>query len=285
MQALKDALILLRFPFSFFLMPVFLFGTYLGSQPFNYNYWLAFFILHFLVYPASNGYNSHEDKDEDAIGGIKKPPPPNKLLFYVCMVFDLLSIILSLKISYLFTALVVLYIAFSRAYSSRKIRLKKRAILSYFIIAVFQGCFILILALDVSDPMIKYGEPEFMLSCLFAFFLMGGSYPITQIYQHESDAKDGIITLSARLGISKTLLFSEIHVGIAMVFLYFIIPLEHFVLFIALMTPVLVYMQWWKRACKKNPAAASFRNTMTMNLLATSLMNVCFGLLIYLKHA
>ncbi|MCR9065547.1 MAG: UbiA family prenyltransferase [Cytophagales bacterium] len=285
MKSLKDAIILLRFPFSFFLLPIFLFGTYLGSTPFSRDYFLAFFLLHFLVYPASNGYNSHEDKDEEAIGGIEKPPPPNRLLFFVCLFFDIIAGVLAFSISLTFGVLISLYILFSRAYSSRLIRLKKRAILSYFIIAFFQGVIILWLAYSVSGGELSFTNRPLILSSIFAFLLLGGSYPITQIYQHKSDAKDGIISLSARLGVSKTLLFSEIHVAAAIIALYLLLPLLHFGFFILFMLPVLVYMQWWKRACKKDHAAASFKNTMRMNILASICLNAAFLTLIILKHA
>ena len=69
---------LLRIPFSFFLSPLYFFAL---SQVPEINWFkaiLIFFILHFLIYPASNGYNSYMDRDSGPIGGIDRPPLPSK---------------------------------------------------------------------------------------------------------------------------------------------------------------------------------------------------------------
>ena len=76
----KSTLLHLRIPFSFFLLPVFLFAAAIVDVFDWGNFWMLFFILHFLVYPASNGYNSYFDKDEESIGGLKNPPKVSKEL-------------------------------------------------------------------------------------------------------------------------------------------------------------------------------------------------------------
>jgi 1,4-dihydroxy-2-naphthoate octaprenyltransferase len=59
---------LLRLPFSFFLMPVFLFALS-EQQPNNaMQAFLLFVVLHLLIYPSSNAYNSYMDQDEGSIG-------------------------------------------------------------------------------------------------------------------------------------------------------------------------------------------------------------------------
>lgn len=62
---------LLRIPFSFFLMPLFLFAYSLAETVVHYKALFSFLIIHFLVYPASNGYNSFVDRDEESIGGLE----------------------------------------------------------------------------------------------------------------------------------------------------------------------------------------------------------------------
>src|ERR1700749_4702013 len=52
----------LRLHFSYHLMPVFLFALS-QSNGINWNHTIiAFLILHLLIYPSSNGYNSYQDK-------------------------------------------------------------------------------------------------------------------------------------------------------------------------------------------------------------------------------
>ncbi|HMT35427.1 MAG TPA: hypothetical protein PKC41_06190, partial [Chitinophagaceae bacterium] len=74
---MKSILQHLRFPFSILLLPAFLFSYYFVDiptpQPFTFG--LLFFILHFFVYPASNAYNSTQDRDEGSVGLIKNPLP------------------------------------------------------------------------------------------------------------------------------------------------------------------------------------------------------------------
>ena len=77
----KSTVQLLRFHFSFFLMPVFFFALSNSPRIITSHAIFIFIILHLIVYPASNGYNSYMDKDEDSIGGIKNPLTPTRQLF------------------------------------------------------------------------------------------------------------------------------------------------------------------------------------------------------------
>jgi 1,4-dihydroxy-2-naphthoate octaprenyltransferase len=91
----KSTIQLLRFHFSFFLLPVFLFAISEARDLIIWRALLLFFILHFLVYPASNGYNSYMDRDTESIGGVKNPMQPTPQLFLVSVVMDVLAVILS----------------------------------------------------------------------------------------------------------------------------------------------------------------------------------------------
>ena len=85
---LKSTITLLRVPFSFFLMPVFFLAL---SQVPHINYekaLLVFVILHLVMYPASNGYNSYMDRDEESIGMLEKPPGVTRQLYYVTLALD-----------------------------------------------------------------------------------------------------------------------------------------------------------------------------------------------------
>src|SRR5579885_3421619 len=99
-----SSLLHLRIPFSYFLLPIYLFALCV-SPNFNEPRMLwTFVIVHLLLYPASNGYNSYFDKDEKSIGGLKNPPPVNKSLYYVSLLFDIAAIVLAyIKINFLFS--------------------------------------------------------------------------------------------------------------------------------------------------------------------------------------
>ena len=92
----RSTIQLLRFPFSFFLMPVFWFALSCVQDIDIGKALLIFFIVHILLYPSSNGYNSYMDRDTGSIGGIKNPLAPEKELFYVTVFMDLMAIVLSL---------------------------------------------------------------------------------------------------------------------------------------------------------------------------------------------
>src|SRR6478609_11042643 len=93
----------LRIPFSYFLLPVFLFSLSVSPNITEKSLLWTFVIIHLFLYPASNGYNSYFDKDEKSIGGLKNPPPVNKSLYHTSLIFDAIAILLAYwKISFLF---------------------------------------------------------------------------------------------------------------------------------------------------------------------------------------
>src|SRR4029077_6979386 len=105
-------------------MPVYWFALSFIEHINLINAAILFFIIHVLVYPSSNGYNSYMDRDTTSIGGIEKPLQPTNQLFVFTVIIDMLAVLLSLIISPLTAACIFTYIMFSRLYSYRKIRLK-----------------------------------------------------------------------------------------------------------------------------------------------------------------
>jgi 1,4-dihydroxy-2-naphthoate polyprenyltransferase len=278
---------LLRIPFSFFLSPIFLFA--LAQVPFiNWvNATLIFFIIHFLIYPASNGYNSFMDRDTGSIGGLKHPPVATKELYFTSVVLDLAAILLSLYIGLLFTAAIILYIGASKAYSYRGIRLKKYPVLGYLIVIIFQGAVTFWLVFygssEVKDPaMVPW---QGMLICAL---LVGGFYPLTQIYQHQQDLDDGVRTISYMLGYRGTFVFCGLVYVLAWVFMaQFFIKLDEVnkLLVIGIFfLPVIVYFIYWFLKVRSDNREANFSNTMRMNWLAATCTNLSFLILLIWKQ-
>jgi 1,4-dihydroxy-2-naphthoate polyprenyltransferase len=79
-------------------MPVFWLSLSQTTAISGKNSMIVFLILHGLVYPASNGYNSYMDRDTSSIGGVKNPKMPTKQLFYVSVLLDMLALLFSLYI-------------------------------------------------------------------------------------------------------------------------------------------------------------------------------------------
>lgn len=276
----------LRIAFSFYLLPVFLFA--LSQAPeINWPYTiLAFFILHLLVFPSSNGYNSYQDKDEASIGGLKHPPKVTPNLFYVTLTLDILAIVLGLLISVLFASLVLVFILMSRAYSYRKIRLKKYPIIGFLTVFIFQGAWVYLISLSAIAPssIVSYFSPENLICMAISSLFLGSAYPLTQIYQHEADKNDGVISMSAMLGYQGTFVFSALLFSLASIFMayYFelINQLYSLFVFLAFALPITIKLALWFKQVKLNTGNANFENTMSANMMNATCMNAFFIFLI-----
>ena len=278
----RSTIQLLRIPFSFFLVPVFLFAL---SQVPNVNWYhalLAFIILHLIIYPSSNGYNSYMDKDTSPIGGIARPMQPTKQLFYVSIAMDVIGVSIGLVISIYFSLGLLLYMLASRAYSYRGIRLKKFPILGYLVVILFQGALIFFLSFHASSVDKSLRPP--LLGLLASSCLIGGYYPLTQIYQHKEDREDGVTTISIMLGKKGTFVFCSILFALATFCLFLLYndstDLSAFLLFILCMGPMVWFFVRWMQRVWKDGEQANFCNSLIMNILAAICTTVCFSILI-----
>lgn len=277
---------LLRFPFSWFLMPVFWFAVSFVEEVNVWRTLLVFIILHLLVYPSSNGYNSFMDRDEECIGGIEKPLQPTRQLFKVTLLLDAMAVAISFLVSGIFAGCVLMYIAFSRMYSYRGIRLKRYALIGFITVILVQGSLTFFMVYHGADMNLSVHMP--MTPLLIAAFLIGGFYPITQVYQHKADAADGVHTISMRLGIKGTFVFCAVMYSLAMaqLFLYYRghDMLKYFWVLILFFTPVLFYFLQWSSKVFRDTSKADFRHTMKMNWLASTCTSLAFIVIIIFKH-
>jgi 1,4-dihydroxy-2-naphthoate octaprenyltransferase len=267
-------------------MPVFLMALGMLPEIHPTKAFLVFFILHFLVYPASNGYNSYMDRDTESIGGVANPLLPTKQLFYTSIILDVLAVLFSCFISIDFSVGILIYILVSRAYSYRGIRLKKYPFIGYATVIVFQGFFTFGLVYYSCGNSLTWNIP--MLPAIASSLLIGGFYPLTQIYQHQSDKKDGVITISYILGYRGNFIFCGIVYSIAMLLLsqYYINQhtLWKFFLFMTIGIPVVFFFLRWAKMVWHNFSAANFDNTMKMNLIASCCTNLAFLILLIAKY-
>lgn len=282
----RSTIQLLRFPFSYFLMPVYWFSLSFVDTINVPRAILIFFILHLLVYPASNGYNSYMDKDESSIGGIKNPLAPTKQLFYVTIAMDVVAIGLSMLISSIFTTCIIIYIICSRLYSYRGIRLKQYPLLGYLTVIFNQGSLTFFMVYHGADANLT--NHMSWLGLLAAAFLIGGFYPITQVYQHEADARDGVNTISMQLGKKNTFIFCAVMYTIALMFLWMYYKSHElykpFIVLIIFFLPVIVYFVRWFLKVLKNDSLADYKHTMQMNWLASTCTSFAFITIILLQY-
>ncbi len=222
------------------------------------------------------------DRDTESIGGIEKPPPPSRQLYLLSIVLDILAILLSALIHLLFPLFMLVYIGASKAYSYRGIRLKKFPIIGYLTVIIFQGALTFGLVYYGSNIDARLFIPwQGMLICAL---LIGGFYPLTQIYQHKQDLDDGVRTISYKLGYTGTFIFCAGIYLLAWIFMaqFFINKQETDKLLVVsiFFLPIIVYFVQWFFKVRKDAAAANFSNTMKMNWLAAICTNIAFIILL-----
>src|SRR5688500_13790957 len=177
---LRSTVQLLRLRFSLFLLPVYLFAIGQLPQVEVTRAVLIFLILHLLVYPASNGYNSYMDRDETPVGGLRRPLQPTRQLFQVTLIMDAIALLLSLLVSTLFAVGILFYILASRAYSYRGIRLKQYPITGFLTVFIFPGALVFWLTWHGAHPDLPAVAP--LLPAVTSSLLIGALYPLPQIY-------------------------------------------------------------------------------------------------------
>lgn len=222
------------------------------------------------------------DRDEGSIGGVKNPLQPTKQLFWTSVIMDIVGVGLSFLISKIFALGILAYILASRAYSYRGIRLKKYPVVGYLTVIIFQGAVTFFLVYHGSSVQKNPDLP--WLGMIISSLLIGGFYPLTQIYQHEADKRDGVITLSCLLGFKGTFIFTAMIYTLAMALLFYMFSIHEeenkFFIIATAMLPVLVYFFYWASKVWKDPESADFSNTMRMNLIASACTNVGFLILL-----
>jgi 1,4-dihydroxy-2-naphthoate octaprenyltransferase len=279
----RSTLLHLRIPFSFFLLPVFLFALALTPNHNGERMLLVFLSLHLFLYPSSNGYNSYYDKDEESIGGLKRPPKVSKDLLGWSLVFFGIALALGAWINWEFASMLGLYGLVSMAYSHPLIRLKKYAWTSWVIAGLFQGYFTFAMAYaGLSnlgwEVLLK---PHVLVPGFLTSLMLWGNYPLTQVYQHGEDARRGDRTLSLLLGIKGTFIFSALlFAGTTAAFIWYFLGKgqSHIVgYYLAAMAPIgLFFLLWMGFIFRESEKYATYSWAMGMNFLSAIALNAFF---------
>jgi 1,4-dihydroxy-2-naphthoate octaprenyltransferase len=273
----------LRIPFSYFLLPVFLFAVAISPNISEPRLLWVFVILHLLLYPASNGFNSYFDKDEKSIGGLKNPPKVNKGLYYLALIFDAIALLMGyFIINPLFAMMLFVYGMVSKAYSHPMVRLKKYPITGWIAAGVFQGAFTFLMCyVGLNNFSLAASfNAHVLIPSLLTTVVLWANYPMTQVYQHEEDLKRGDQTLSVKLGIRGTFYFTALvfMVAAAQFIFYFIEfhQLKYAITFLLALTPVLSFFLFWFLKVRKDESFASYGYAMALNFISATCLNAFF---------
>ena len=225
------------------------------------------------------------DRDTSAIGGLRHPLQPTRQLFYFTIAMDILAVAICAFIQVELAVGILLYILASRAYSYRGIRLKQYPVLGFLTVFMFQGALVYLLTSHAIDTNHKFQWP--LLPALTSSTLIGALYPLTQIYQHQDDKADGVVTISMLLGKTGTFVFSAVLFLAATCCIYVVVrdvSIQQFYYFLLIMLPVVLFFLRWMTWVLKDPQTANFTNSLRMNVLATACTTIYFLLIFILNH-
>lgn len=273
----------LRIPFSYFLLPVYLFALVVSPNASVSNILWTLIIVHIFIYPASNGYNSYFDKDEESIGGLEKPPPVNKGLYYLALLFDVIGVALgAILVNLTFAIMLFVYGLVSKAYSHPSIRLKKFPIAGWLVAGIFQGVFTFVMCyIGINNyPLEVALRPAVLIPGTLSTIMLWANYPMTQIYQHQEDGRRGDLTLSRMLGIRGTFYFVSTTftvVGIGFVlYLSTYFNSKYAWLFMTALLPVVTYFFYWFYQAYIDERKANYKHTMRLNFISATCLNIYF---------
>ncbi len=196
---------LLRLPFQFLLSPIFLWGYLLAGGRLNANLLLAYLSFHLFLYAGGTALNSFYDRDQGPVGGLANPPTPPKYLLEFSLVWQLIGFVLALTVN--FTVGVIYFVMFwmSIAYSHPRIRLKGKPFGALATIMLGQGILPFYAGWATARGGLEGGGDFFaMVAALAATLIIGGMYPLTQIYQLDADAERGDLTSARFLGVENS---------------------------------------------------------------------------------
>lgn len=286
----RSTLLHLRIPFSFFLLPFFVFAASQSGMNDLFRFFLVFISLHLFLYPASNGFNSYFDKDEESIGGLKTPPKVERELLWVSLFFDLTALVLGWLVCPEFAVMLFVYGLASKAYSYPGIRLKKYPFGGLITVVFFQGFFTYLLAIcgleRLSFPQLL--EAKYLIPASLCSFLLLGSYPMTQVYQHAEDGRRGDRTLSLLLGVRGTFVWTAlIFMATTGAFVYYFQKTYSFqtaLVFPLFLAPVLLFFLFWAYRVFQNEKNADWKSTMRLNMLSSVCFLAFFSYLMFFGH-
>ncbi len=288
----------LRVPFSFFLLPVFWFALSQSPAPNPWRTIAVLLIVHLLLYPASNAYNSYFDKDEGPIGGLATPPPVAKSLYWVSWALDIVALLLGAfaappadamrVVNWVFVVYLLIYGFVTKAYSHDRIRLKRYPVFSWLLISLLQGgiTYVLTYASISNLPLSVVVQPRLLFGGLLATLNLMALYPVTQVYQHEEDARRGDQTISRILAVRGTFVCT---IGVfsvaAVAFCIYFSGSWLCLLYLLFLLPAIVFFLRWSGQVFRDERRADYRNTMRMMWVSGFCLNGFFGLLAFLTHS
>ncbi len=182
---------------------------------------LGFLIIGPLLGASTILFNDYFDREPDRSIRKNKYPLAKGLLkpgtvLWTSILFMVLAILLSLKVSSLFAGLVSICVFLSIIYSAPPVRLKNRAGLDL-LTCIFGAGIICSFAGWVAAETAGYIRPLGEIFWWFFIIAFGTAsiYMLTVVVDHDGDKKEGINTIAVRLGIKNAFYLGFLFIALA----------------------------------------------------------------------
>lgn len=205
----------LRLAFQFLLSPIFLWGYLLAGGTLNAILIVAYLSFHLFLYAGGTALNSYYDRDEGPVGGLAHPPPPPRYLLEFSLGWQFIGFALALWVNLTVAAIYFVMFWMSAAYSHPRVRLKARPFGALATIMLGQGILPFYAGWATARGSLEGGgEGGGILAALAATLIIGGMYPLTQIYQLDADAARGDLTSARFLGVANSFRLASVSIAV-----------------------------------------------------------------------
>lgn len=200
MGEVRSFLLHLRLPFQLVLSPIFLWGALFGPAR-DARLLLGWIVFHLLLGSTATVFNSYYDRDEGPVAWLRSPPRLESDQLRAALLFQLLGFVASFAIGTPFACLYVVLMGVSFVYSHPSVRLKARPLAGLLLVFFAHGG-----GAFVAGYLSAGGAPGNLLAfprwvaLAAAMVLVGGLFPLTQVYQIEEDRARGDRTFPVRYG-------------------------------------------------------------------------------------
>jgi 1,4-dihydroxy-2-naphthoate octaprenyltransferase len=273
-QKLWNYLVHLRLHFQLLLAPIFMWGFFLAGGTPGRDFWLAFVAFHVFLYGGTTSYNSYYDRDEGPVGGLAHPPAVEGGLLPFSLIVQGIGALVAALVSLWFLLTYAAIFLLATAYSHPRTRLKGRPLSGLFVVGLGQGTLAALGGWFAARPHIASIHALGWMGIAAVTLVTLGFYPITQIYQIESDKARGDLTFAAWLGPLRTFTFSVLVQTLAavnlVVVVHALVGLVQACLVGVFYVVLLAATARWAAQYEPRRTMANFRTVMRMNAVTST---------------
>jgi 1,4-dihydroxy-2-naphthoate octaprenyltransferase len=162
-------------------------------------YLMQFTNVHLLLFGGATAYNSWHDKDTGPIGGLRHPPEMQPWMLPASWILQIAGAIFAWLSGTLFFGLYLFSVLFFWLYSAPGPRWKGHPIRSLFAIGLSTGTGSFLMGYAAAGA--DFISMHVFAASVGVALVMLSLYPVSQIYQMESDRIRGDITFAIRYGL------------------------------------------------------------------------------------